>query len=41
MHYYLQAKGSQIVGMGKEFYNSYDLVKKIFKQADDKFNYPI
>ena len=34
-------QGSQIVGMGKEFYNSYDLVKKIFKQADDKLNYPI
>jgi len=34
-------QGSQIVGMGSEFYNNFDLVKKIFKQADDKLNYPI
>ncbi len=28
-------QGSQLVGMGKEFYNKYDLVKNFFKQADD------
>ena len=28
-------QGSQIVGMGKEFYNKYDLVKNLFKEADD------
>ena len=34
-------QGSQIVGMGLELYNSFDLVKKIFKEADDKLNFPI
>jgi [acyl-carrier-protein] S-malonyltransferase len=34
-------QGSQIVGMGSEFYKNFDLVKKIFKTADDKLNYPI
>ncbi len=34
-------QGSQIVGMGLEFYNSFELVKKIFKDADDKLQYPI
>jgi [acyl-carrier-protein] S-malonyltransferase len=34
-------QGSQIVGMGSEFYNNFNLVKKIFKQADEKLNYPI
>ena len=28
-------QGSQIVGMGKEFFNKYDLVKELFKEADD------
>tara|TARA_Y100001970_G_C14160897_1_gene818475 strand:+ start:11 stop:937 length:927 start_codon:yes stop_codon:yes gene_type:complete len=28
-------QGSQIIGMGKEFYDKYDLVKKLFKEADD------
>ena len=32
-------QGSQIVGMGKEFYNNFDKVKEIFKQADDKLNF--
>ena len=31
-------QGSQIVGMGKEFYDKYDLVKKLFKEADDALN---
>ena len=34
-------QGSQIVGMGSEFYNNYEIVKKIFKEADDKLNYKI
>ena len=34
-------QGSQSVGMGKELFNSFDLVKKIFKEADEKLNYPI
>ena len=34
-------QGSQIVGMGAEFYSNFELVKKIFKQADEKLNYPI
>ena len=28
-------QGSQIVGMGKEFYDKYDFVKKLFNEADD------
>ena len=34
-------QGSQVVGMGLEFYNKFDLVKKIFKEADDSLNYKI
>ena len=34
-------QGSQIVGMGQEFYNNFDLVKKIFDQADEKLNFKI
>lgn len=34
-------QGSQVVGMGKEFYSSFEIVKKIFKQADERLNYPI
>ena len=34
-------QGSQVVGMGLEFYSNFDLVKKIFKQADSKLNYSI
>ena len=28
-------QGSQLVGMGKEFFDKYDLVKDLFKKADD------
>ena len=28
-------QGSQIVGMGKEFFEKYDLVKDLFKEADE------
>ena len=34
-------QGSQMVGMGSELYSSFDLVKNIFNQADNKLNYPI
>ena len=34
-------QGSQIVGMGNEFYNNFELVKKIYKQADEKLNYDL
>jgi len=34
-------QGSQTVGMGTEFYSKFELVKKIFKEADEKLNYPI
>ena len=28
-------QGSQIIGMGKEFFDKYNLVKNLFKEADD------
>ena len=34
-------QGSQIVGMGKEFYNNFDKVKQIFNHADQKLSFPI
>ena len=34
-------QGSQTVGMGKEFFEKYDIVKKLFQQADDTLNFPI
>ena len=34
-------QGSQTIGMGSEFVNSFSLVKKIFKEADEKLEYPI
>ena len=34
-------QGSQIVGMGSELYNNFEIVKKIFKTADEKLNFPI
>ena len=34
-------QGSQTVGMGSEFYSNFDLVKKIFKEADEKLNFKI
>ena len=34
-------QGSQIVGMGKEFYNKFDIVKKIFKDADEALGFSI
>jgi len=34
-------QGSQIVGMGKEFYDKFDLVKNLFKEADNTLNFSI
>lgn len=34
-------QGSQLVGMGAEFYKNFDLVKKLFEQADDKLQYSL
>ena len=32
-------QGSQIIGMGKEFFEKFDLVKKLFKDADEVLEY--
>ena len=34
-------QGSQAVGMGSEFYNNFEIVKKIFQAADQKLNFKI
>ncbi len=34
-------QGSQIVGMGKEFYDKFNIVKDLFKEADDTLNFSI
>ena len=34
-------QGSQIVGMGKEFYDKFELVKSLFKEADETLKYSI
>ena len=34
-------QGSQMVGMGKEFYDKFKLVKSLFKEADETLNYSI
>ena len=34
-------QGSQMIGMGKEFYDKFDLVKNLFKEADDTLNFSL
>ena len=34
-------QGSQVVGMGSEFFKNFPSVKKIFNQADEKLKFPI
>ena len=34
-------QGSQIVGMGLEFYKNFEIVKKIFNQADKQLKFPL
>ena len=34
-------QGSQVVGMSNQFYNKFDLFKRIYKQADEILNYPL
>ena len=34
-------QGSQMVGMGKEFYDKFDLVKNLFKEADEALKLPL
>jgi len=34
-------QGSQIVGMGKDFYDKYSLVKDLFKEADDTLGFSL
>ena len=34
-------QGSQSVGMGNELYDKFDIVKKLFKEADETLNFSI
>jgi len=34
-------QGSQIVGMGKELYEKFDIVKNLFKEADETLNFSV
>ena len=34
-------QGSQIVGMGSEFYNNFPIVKKLFEEADETLGFKI
>jgi len=34
-------QGSQLVGMGKNFFEKYDLVKRLFEEADDALKLPL
>ena len=39
--YVFPGQGTQVVGMGKDLYNSFDSVKALFKQADDAVGFPL
>ena len=41
MLYYFLRQGSQVVGMGSELYDKYDIVKKIFNKADERLDFPL
>ncbi|MBD1159170.1 ACP S-malonyltransferase, partial [Pelagibacterales bacterium SAG-MED19] len=34
-------QGSQLVGMGKEFFDKYDFVRNYFKEADDALGFSL
>ena len=34
-------QGSQLIGMGKEFFEKYEQVKKLFKEADEVLDFPL
>ena len=34
-------QGSQTIGMGKEFFDKYSLVKNLFKQADESLGFSL
>ena len=34
-------QGSQMVGMGKEFYDKFDIAKNLFKEADETLKFPL
>ena len=34
-------QGSQIVGMGKEFYDNFEIVKRLFNEADETLNFSL
>ena len=34
-------QGSQIVGMSKDLYSKYDIIKKLFKEADEILGFSI
>ena len=34
-------QGSQLIGMGAEFHNNFNLVKNFFREADEKLQFPI
>ena len=34
-------QGSQIVGMGNEFFDKFDYVKKLFKEADETLSFSL